>query len=219
MREERVRSRVRRDAVTPAPRRLRGDRGGTLAEAAILTPVYVMLLFGVLEFGGAFRDYLTLNNATTAAARQASISANSIDADYQVVQAIAKESSALPQNEILKIVIYHAATPSDPPSAGCLLGTATSGSGSPGYVGACNTYNSNAFGWGSANSNWGCGATAKDRFWCPTFRKSAQTGINGPPDFVGVYIQIRHPYITGLFGTSIVMSKTDIIKIEPQSLQ
>ena len=60
---------------------------------------------------------------------------------------------------------------------------------------------------------------ASDRWWCPTVRKSAQTGANGPPDYVGVFIRIKHPYITGLFGSSILMTKTSIIKIEPQSLQ
>ena len=218
MPEERVKSRMRRDAATPAPRRLRGDRGAILAEAAFLTPLYILFIFGIFEFGAAYRDYLTLNNATSAAARQASISANSIDADYQVVQAVAKESAALPQSEILHIVIFHASGPTSAPTTACMNGTPSSGTGSN-YADACNVYTATAFSWAPTSLNWGCGLTASDRFWCPTVRKTALTGANGPPDFIGVYVQIKHPYITGLFGSSIVMSKTAVIKIEPQSLQ
>ena len=53
----------------------------------------------------------------------------------------------------------------------------------------------------------------------PDGAQDALTGIHGPPDYVGVYIEIIHPYITGLFGSSITHDKTTVIKIEPQSLQ
>ncbi len=218
MPKERVSNRMRRDAAVPAPRRLRGDRGAALAEAAILTPLFVTFIFGIFEFGAAYRDYLTLNNATSAAARQASISANSVDADYQVVHAIAKESAALPQSEVLHIVIFHATGPTSAPTAACMSGVHSAGTGTN-YADVCNVYSANAFNWAPTSLNWGCGATASDRWWCPTVRKTALTGANGPPDFVGVYVQISHPYFTGLFGSSIVMSKTSVVKIEPQSLR
>jgi Flp pilus assembly protein TadG len=215
---ERVRSEMRPCASVPAPRRLRGDSGSIIAEAAILTPLFVVLLFGILEYGGAFRDYLTLNNATTAGVRQLSISANSVDADYQLIQTLAKQSAALPRSEILHIVVFHATTPTSTPTAACMSGTPSIGTGTT-YTDACNVYTSTAFSWGSTSPNWGCGAVAADRYWCPTVRKAAQTGPNGPPDFVGLYMQVDHPYITGLFGNHILLAKTSIIKIEPQSLQ
>ena len=45
--------------------------GSIIAESALLVPFFVLLLFGMLEFGGAFRDYLTLSNGATTGARQA----------------------------------------------------------------------------------------------------------------------------------------------------
>ena len=67
---------MRRDGLRrPRPGASAGDRGvRSIAEAAILTPLYIVFIFGILEFGGAFRDYLTLNNASGAGAREASIS-------------------------------------------------------------------------------------------------------------------------------------------------
>ena len=66
----------------PAPRRLHGDRGSIIAEAALLTPFFITLLFGMLEFGGAFRDYLTVANASAAAAREGAIQGNNSTADW-----------------------------------------------------------------------------------------------------------------------------------------
>jgi Flp pilus assembly protein TadG len=199
-------------------RRGRGDRGAILAEAAFVTPIFIILIFGIIEFGGAFRDYLTLNNATTNAARQASISANSPDADYQIIQTIKKQSAALNPSEVTHIVVFHPSTPSSSPTASCMAGTASVGTGTN-YTDACNVYTNTAFSWASNSTNFGCASASADQYWCPTNRKAALTGANGPPDYIGVYIQIVHPYFTGLFGKSITMSKTAIIKIEPQSLQ
>ena len=154
MQTERERTSTRRPAPTGRAR-CRGDRGAIIVEAAFVTPVFLVLMFGILEFGGAFRDYLTLNNAASSASRQASISANSIDADYQVIQAIKKQTAAMPPGEILNIVIFHPATPSSDPTASCMAGNPSSGTGA--YVDACNTYTSAAFSWASASVNWGCG--------------------------------------------------------------
>lgn len=219
MPEERVRRQVRRGAVTPAPLRFRGDGGAIIVEAAFLTPLFVLFIFGILEFGSAFRDYLTLNNATGAGAREASIAANNEGADYEIVQAIKSASVALPSSEILHIVVFHPSAPDGVPTASCKAGNPSVGTGGSSFTDACNTYTSTAFGWSSTSLNWGCGATAADRYWCPTARNYALTGAHSPPDYVGVYIQVLHPYITGLFGSSILMAKTSVIKIEPQSLQ
>jgi Flp pilus assembly protein TadG len=219
MDQERAGGRRHRPSPSRPARRLHGDRGAILAEAAILTPFYLVLIFGILEFGAAFRDYLTLSNAATAGAREASIAANDAGADYQIIQAIQKASAAMPSSSILHIVVFHASSPDSTVPTGCAAGTPTAGSGSPSYTGACNTYTPTAFTWASTSVNWGCAATSADQYWCPSIRKSALTGTNGPPDYIGIYIQIRHDYFTGLFGKSITMSKTSVIKIEPQSLQ
>src|SRR5450432_3024317 len=44
-------------------------RGQTLAEFALTTPILLMLLFGIIEFGRIFQAWVTLQNAARAAAR------------------------------------------------------------------------------------------------------------------------------------------------------
>src|SRR5215204_6217762 len=87
-------------ARLPKRRRFHGDDGSIIAESALLVPFFVLLLFGMLEFGGAFRDYLTLSNAASTGARQAGIQGNSASADWNIILAIKEASGAMPLGQI-----------------------------------------------------------------------------------------------------------------------
>jgi Flp pilus assembly protein TadG len=221
MPEERVTIRVRRETTTPAsrPRRLNGDRGAVIAEAALLTPIFVALLFGILEFGGAYRDYLTLANATSVGARQAAIQGNSVSADWYILNAIKKATAAMPQSQILAVVVYDASKATDPatvtsPSqvnSGCLTGSVAN---------YCNFYGPSqiptAFAATTPPANYqDCTVGDPEANYCPTTRGvSLATGV----DYVGVYVKITHPWITGLFGNSLTMTSNSVIQLEPQKL-
>jgi len=45
------------------PRR-RGNRGATLVEFALVLPILVLLIFGVVDFGSSFNNYQALRNGT-----------------------------------------------------------------------------------------------------------------------------------------------------------
>ena len=65
-----------------------------MVEAAFITPVFFLLIFGVIEVGGAYRDKLTVSNAVTAGARTGSAAADDSYADYNILQSIKKAVSA-----------------------------------------------------------------------------------------------------------------------------
>jgi Flp pilus assembly protein TadG len=46
-------------------------RGQTLAEFALTLPILLLLLFGIIEFGRLFQSWVTIQNASRAAARYA----------------------------------------------------------------------------------------------------------------------------------------------------
>ena len=52
------------------------ERGATLVEAAIVSPIFFLLIFGIIEVGGAYKDKLALGNAVTAGARTGSAAAD-----------------------------------------------------------------------------------------------------------------------------------------------
>ncbi|MDI6815909.1 MAG: pilus assembly protein [Actinomycetota bacterium] len=52
---------------------IRNDVGASSVEFAIILPVLVMILFGIFEFGLAYRDYLAITHAAREGARMAAI--------------------------------------------------------------------------------------------------------------------------------------------------
>jgi hypothetical protein len=59
-------------------RKLKDSTGATLLEAAIITPLLLLLTFSIADFGGLFYVYLALENGVSLATRQA-ITGNSVD--------------------------------------------------------------------------------------------------------------------------------------------
>jgi Flp pilus assembly protein TadG len=55
------------------------ERGQTMTEFAIVLPILVVLLFGIIQFGIAFNNYVTLTDAARAGARKAAVSRESGD--------------------------------------------------------------------------------------------------------------------------------------------
>ncbi len=54
-------------------RRSRRENGQAVVEFALVMPVLLLLLLGVVQFGTVFRDYIALTDATRVGARQASV--------------------------------------------------------------------------------------------------------------------------------------------------
>ena len=58
------------------------EHGQAFVELALVLPVLLLLLLGVIQFGTVFRDYIALTDATRVGARQAAVS-RSIQPDTQ----------------------------------------------------------------------------------------------------------------------------------------
>ena len=55
-------------------RRPTRERGQAVVELALVLPLFLLLLLGIVQFGSVFRDYIALTDATRVGARQASVS-------------------------------------------------------------------------------------------------------------------------------------------------
>ena len=55
-------------------KRFHDERGQTMVEFAIVLPVLCLLLFGAIQFGILFNNYVTLTDAVRAGARKAAVS-------------------------------------------------------------------------------------------------------------------------------------------------
>jgi Flp pilus assembly protein TadG len=195
-------------------RKARGERGATLIEAVIMLPLFFFLIFGILEFGFAFRNYLTLANGTRDAARTGTTAGNVADADFRILEAVESSMSAMSQSDIERIVVFRATGPNDTAPALCRSGTAQTGAD------ACNVYTTANFNNTASQFDCAGAGTAPDNFWCPVSRKVAVRGTNGPPDYIGIWIQVKYDYITGLFpGDGMTFTDTTIMRIEPRTVE
>ncbi|MGN0950633.1 MAG: TadE/TadG family type IV pilus assembly protein [Mitsuokella sp.] len=50
------------------------QRGQSIVEFALILPLFMLILWGIIYFGMAFADYIALNNLARSSAREASIS-------------------------------------------------------------------------------------------------------------------------------------------------
>jgi hypothetical protein len=62
---------MRPDASRRFFARLCDSRGTSLVEAALITPLFLLLTFGIVDFGGVFYAYLALENGASLATRYA----------------------------------------------------------------------------------------------------------------------------------------------------
>ena len=53
---------------------IRSERGQTMTEFAIVLPVLAVLLFGIIQFGILYNNYVTVTDAARAGARKAAVS-------------------------------------------------------------------------------------------------------------------------------------------------
>ena len=61
------------------------DRGATLIEAAVVLPVLLLVVIGIMEFGLAFKDYLTVSYLSREGARIAALAGDSNTADCDIL--------------------------------------------------------------------------------------------------------------------------------------
>ena len=71
------------------------ERGQTLVEFAALLPVLCLLLFGIIQFGVVFHDYLTVTDASRVGARKAAVSRLGGDTGAAAVAAASDAANGL----------------------------------------------------------------------------------------------------------------------------
>ena len=183
-----------------------------MVEAVIVFPLLIVLMMGSVEFGMAWRDSTTVATALRTSARTAASQGNDGTADYYALQSLKAGLSGIPTGAIGRIVVYNATT-NNLPDPNCLSLTAPGGQTG---TRACNVYTAASLSLASTSfsstATGSCPSTAVDRYYCPLTRKVVQAAGT---DYVGVYIQVRHDFVTRLFGASLTIKDKLIVRLEP----
>ena len=92
-------------------RRRRAQSGVTLVEFAIVLPIFVTLLFAMIEFGVAFNAELAINRASQSAALIAGQAGPESDADCLILARIEQNlQPPLDKSKVLQVKIFRAST-------------------------------------------------------------------------------------------------------------
>jgi Flp pilus assembly protein TadG len=76
------------------------ERGQTLVEFAALLPVLCLLLFGIIQFGVVFHDYLTVTDASRVGARKAAVSRHTGDTGAAAEAAALNAANGLDDDDV-----------------------------------------------------------------------------------------------------------------------
>jgi Flp pilus assembly protein TadG len=79
---------------------LRDQQGQSMTEFALVLPIIALLLFGVIQFGIVFNNYITLTDATRAGARKAAVSRRAPDPRGTCIAAIRASANNLTQSRL-----------------------------------------------------------------------------------------------------------------------
>ena len=209
------------------PSRRRDSRGAAAVEAALIFPVLVLLIVGIIETCFIFRDYSVVVSDVSSGGRIASTGAGfgpgTCDTSYVgappcvstnvpalaqlAADAIQREGSAMPNNQINYILIYKA-----------------NAQGYPGANGST-TMPTNCSGVDELREVHVAARRQRRRGCVPVRQRHVAVLHRSAPaslgqartqlDRVGVYMNVTHRMMTGMFGATLTLSDHAVFDFEP----
>jgi len=173
----------------------RSERGSSMVEAAIVTPVVVAMLFGIIEFGMLFKDYLGTQAMVRAGVRIAAATPRNASYAQQAANEVQGKATVMNASAIQELWVYKANDDNDFPDGRSDFGDCSVcvkfryDTGTKTFVPSSDTW--------PASSQNACTPTA-----------------GGPPDRVGVFARIRHDPITGIIRP-VNVTEASAMKLEP----
>lgn len=183
--------------------RQHGERGATAVEAAIVTPLVMALLFGIIELGFLFKDYLAAAGAVRAGVRMASANPRTASFAQDAVNDVARTGGAMNLADVKELWVYKV----DKANAAKNLPVGLSD-----FSGLCNV---------CVRYRWDVGTklfvSTYDNWPAASQNACSSSSTGGPPDRIGVYIRLKHDAFTGLVFNTITISEASIMSLEPMS--
>ena len=65
---------------------IKNEKGASAVEFALILPILIMLVFGIVEFGIAFNNYITITHAAREGARIAAVDLNNLDLKNIIIE-------------------------------------------------------------------------------------------------------------------------------------
>jgi len=179
------------------------ERGAVAVEAAFIFPIFILILFGIIEFSLFLRDHVALSAAVRSGARTASAEPRMETFATDAAAAVLRAGTGMPFSSVDEMWIYEASPAGYPANVG------------PGQL----PRNSNANTFTTCTSN--CLVfTYSDSSFTQTGGEWDELEINACPgdvdmSNVGIYIRANHRFVSGIFGTSVTITDHAVLRFEP----
>ena len=176
-----------------------------MVEAAMVLPVMIFILVGIIEFGMLFTSYSTSTASTRSGARLAatayaqagSVTASQNTALTQIALSTSADLQVLSNGTPVGMAVYK------------VNPAATDGAPVGGYPGD--------------SMAGGCSSSCVKFTWNPTTKTMTQgsgswtnaDACGVTVDTIGVFVQVQHDYITGFFGTTRTVTGHTVLRLEP----
>jgi len=194
-------------------RRGRNERGAVAVEAALVTPLLFVMLFGIIEMSLLMRDVVSASSSVRAGARTASALAAAGPCNtactpttapalaQSTASAIERAGSALPEDAMQWLMVYE-----------------DNGNGYP--IGQTALASSTGAALCSSNCVVYTWNATTDKFVYSSGSWNTTTQVNAcvndaARDSVGVAVRVKHTWITGLFGSGIDLTERSVMQFEP----
>ena len=196
------------------------EGGATVVEAALVLPLFLALIFGIVEISLFLYDINAIRAGSRQGGRIASVSATDAYADFNALIA-SRQSLANMANKIDGVIIFRAPTAASPVPPECIaaLDADLTTLAPKGVPDKCNVYNASQY-WNLDQLNFGFDVgsnpdpTLWDSNWAPTGRNDAITETSNA-DFVGMWVRVVHHSATGIMPMK-PLTATFVFQIEPQ---
>lgn len=184
--------------------RARGQQGAVLVEAALVLPVMILVVMGIIEFGFAFASSTTTTGSSRSGARlgaaayatAGTIPANQQAAADQIADTVSADLVGLTSAEPVGMLIYRVDKTS---SEGAPIGGFPTDDGiSTGCTTDCFRYE-----WDGTKMDWTSGGWANP------------DACGMELDSIGVYVKAKHNYITGMIGDHVYVDGETVMRLEP----
>jgi hypothetical protein len=171
------------------------DRGAVAVEAALITPVLVLLVFGMIEFGLALKDWMAVSAAVRGGMRTAAAEPRVPGFADDTMKQVSAQVGGLNLSPSTWLVVYKA--------TGSVAAPTLDASGAP-VCTTCVTYQ-----WDTATKAF----VKRSDTWAST----AQHACVGDTvrDSIGIYLTHKHDAVTGLFFSKLTLNDTAVAVLEP----
>ena len=174
------------------------ERGATLVEFVLILPIFILIVFGTIEFASAYNDSAVLADAARSGGR---IGSTAPGTDYTsatvanvVTSRVQTAVKALPAGSAKELWVYEANNKGYPGSAGNTTWTCPTGT--------CIKYL-----WNNTTQAWD--------YSSGSYLATNQNACGTAPDEMGIRVTAVHTFVTKLFGASFNLDDKTVFRFEP----